>query len=338
VLKKSPFRPALGSRAAPPATAWLLALGAALATPPAFGAGPDTAQALFDRGLQALKAARYDEACPALEQSYKLDPLPGALFTLAECEAKRGRLTVAVARYDEYLRLYATLPPDKQVKQAEREKIARAQRANLEPRIAELTLALPPDAPRETRVTLDGTTLSASNLGVPAFVDPGEHVVTVQIPGGPSREQRILLAPGEKKGIALEARSASALAVLPAGSAAQPRVEPPSLAPVWIAFAVGGAGLVTGAVTGILSLNKVNELKNQCPRKDCPTDTALVPVKSSAVLLGNISTAGFVVGGAGLALGGVLLGVLWPRAKAAEQQGRVNVDVGPGSVDVRGRF
>jgi hypothetical protein len=44
------------------------------------------------------------------------------------------------------------------------------------------------------------------------------------------------------------------------------------------------------------------------------------------------------VGGAGLALGGVLLGVLLPRVKAAEQQGRVRVNLGLGSVDVQGRF
>src|SRR3954471_20410735 len=83
-------------------------------------AEPERAQALYDRGLSSMNAGRFDEACPAFEQSYKLDPLPGALYTLAECEAQRGRFAAAAARYDEYIALYATLPPDKKLKQGER--------------------------------------------------------------------------------------------------------------------------------------------------------------------------------------------------------------------------
>jgi hypothetical protein len=46
------------------------ALGAALLTvAPSFA---QSAQALYDSGLAAFKAGRYDEACPAIEQSYKL--------------------------------------------------------------------------------------------------------------------------------------------------------------------------------------------------------------------------------------------------------------------------
>jgi hypothetical protein len=182
----------------------------------ALAAAPESAQALFDRGLEAFKAGRYDAACPALEQSYQLDPLPGALFTLAECEAKRGRFAAAASRYDEYLRVYAELPPDKKAKHAEREKIARTQRAAIALKVAELTLVLPSGAPAETRVTRDGTPLPAAALGVPAIVDPGEHVITVQVPGGPPSETRISLTPGEKKGIALDARSAETAGSVPA--------------------------------------------------------------------------------------------------------------------------
>ena len=66
---------------------------------PALAAGPvDAAKALFDRGVEQLEAGHFNRACPAIEKSYQLDPRPGTLFTLAECEAKRGRLATAVQR------------------------------------------------------------------------------------------------------------------------------------------------------------------------------------------------------------------------------------------------
>src|SRR4051812_48805392 len=63
----------------------------------------DPAEVLFNQGVEDMEAKRFDKACPAIEQSYRLDVRPGTLFALAECEADRGRLATAVARYDEYL-------------------------------------------------------------------------------------------------------------------------------------------------------------------------------------------------------------------------------------------
>src|SRR6185369_9862964 len=114
-------------------------VGLAFATGPAAAAAPDPAETLFNRGVAQMEAGAYEDACPAIEQSYKLDPRPGTLFALADCEAKRGRLATAVTRYDDYIALYATLPADKKSKQGNREKLAREQRALLGPLVPELT-------------------------------------------------------------------------------------------------------------------------------------------------------------------------------------------------------
>src|SRR6185436_16083319 len=37
----------------------------------------ELAQALFDRGVADMDAGRLDRACRAIEESYKLEPLPG---------------------------------------------------------------------------------------------------------------------------------------------------------------------------------------------------------------------------------------------------------------------
>src|SRR5262249_52925634 len=69
-----------------------------------------SAAALFQTGLQQMQASRYAEACPKLAESYWLDPRPGVLFTLAECEARWEKTASALAHYDDYLRLYGSMP------------------------------------------------------------------------------------------------------------------------------------------------------------------------------------------------------------------------------------
>src|SRR5258706_5297913 len=86
-------------------------LGVALLALPAAAEPPDPSTAAFDRAVQQMEAGHYDQACPAIEQSFKADPRPGKLFTLAWCLDKRGLLASAISRYDEYLTLYAALPP-----------------------------------------------------------------------------------------------------------------------------------------------------------------------------------------------------------------------------------
>src|SRR5579862_9466128 len=101
-----------------PVAAPALGTCAFLATAIALAADP--AQEAFDRGVAQMEAGRFDLGCPAVEESYKLDPRPGTLFTLAECEASRGRIRSAVKRYDDYLAFWAALPPDKKRKQEAR--------------------------------------------------------------------------------------------------------------------------------------------------------------------------------------------------------------------------
>ena len=73
----------------------LVALGfaGALALPnPAAAQDESPAETLFNQGLEAMEAGNYEKGCPAIAESQRLDPRPGTVFTLAECEAKRGRI------------------------------------------------------------------------------------------------------------------------------------------------------------------------------------------------------------------------------------------------------
>jgi hypothetical protein len=115
------------------------------------------------------------------------------------------------------------------------------------------------------------------------------------------------------------------------------------------AFAVGGAGLALGAVTGVLALRKHGQLSTACPRNTCG-----VPQKGdldSYHTLGQLSTIGFVVAGVGAATGTVLL-FMRPQPQEDEADSarsgsartrttsrvRVSPFVGLGSAGVEGTF
>ncbi len=311
------------------AAAGLIASLASLAAP-ASAADPDPAQAIFDRGVAHLDAGRFDKACPDIEQSYQLDPRPGTLFTLAECEAKRGRLATAVARYDEYIALYATLPPDKKQKQTDREKVSKEARAALLAQVPEITVKLSPSAPAGTVVTRDGAPLKAAALGGPLRVDPGEHVLGAHPPHGPLTERRVTVRKGEKRAVLLDVKEDLAAAA----AAALPAEPPPATAPgpsgrrigAFVSVGIGVAGVVMGAVTGGLALGKKSTVDQGCgARAGFADPTACnatgIAAASSLSTLGLVSTVGFVVGAAGLATGAVLLATE-PKAHDASTRRR----------------
>lgn len=290
-------------------TARALCIAAALLAPPLAAHaddGTEKAQALFDKALELMEAGNYGAACPPLERSYTLDPRPGALFTLAECELKRGRIARAFARYDEYLEMYAALPPDKRAKQGDRIKVARAARDALDKRVPRLKIVLPAKMPKGMVVERDGAVFDPkmSDFAVP--VEPGPHRIAATTPGMKPWEQLVDVPEG-----------ASIIVVVPAadGVAAPPRAErkaapvaPPAPAPPKgpspqrvAAFAVTGvalAGFVVGAITGGMAIAKKGVVDANCGIAGDPTacnhegKLAADSLKS----LGLVSTVGFGIG------------------------------------------
>src|SRR4051812_3860428 len=90
-----------------------------------------TAEALFEKGVAEMQAGRFETACPAIEESQRIDVRPGTLFTLAECYAQWGKVATASARYQEYVDLVSQLTVEQQQRHRARVEIARAQLAKL---------------------------------------------------------------------------------------------------------------------------------------------------------------------------------------------------------------
>jgi hypothetical protein len=225
----------------------------------------------------------------------------------------------AVAHYDEYLRLFARLAPQQKMTQAGREKVSAAQKAALTPQVPYVTLVVR-DAPAGTTVKWDDMVFNLPALGVPLPVNPGEHVVTTQVPGGANVVTRVTLEKAERKQIDLKVgpQISAKGAPLPE-TASQPTTSPadalatsgadagtPSSRRIWIygAGGLGVAGLVVGSITGVLVLGNKGTIEDNCVGTRC--NAAGKDAADSAHSLGLVSTIGFGVGIAGLATAAVL--------------------------------
>lgn len=131
--------------------------------------------------------------------------------------------------------------------------------------------------------------------------------------------ERVKLAEGRvaalEKQLAPPPPTATAI-VPPPPTATQAPPPPPSRVPAYVAFGVGGAGIVVGAITGVLALSDASALKKKCPNDACPAGVDWKGEKSAAMTKGWISTVGFGVGAAGVVAGIVLLVVTSPKTQA----------------------
>ncbi|MEZ4300033.1 MAG: hypothetical protein R3B70_34110 [Polyangiaceae bacterium] len=267
------------------------------------------AQALFDSGVADMEAEHFEKACPAIEASQRMEPMPGTLFTLAECEAQRGRTATAMRYYAEYLTLYRAFSAKKKQEQGDRATTSEAQIEKLSRSTPRLTLVRPSGVGEGVIVKRDGEVVPDLSLGVAVPVDPGEHVITTQVPGGPEVEMRVLLEKGVSKVVELPVKRSSDVAPprLPEPDKVAPPPEPADVTPWQIggvsAIAVGLIGVGVGIATGVMAKDASDEfLKNCGPNDACTPGTE--PMLERVRTLGTVSTVAFAGG-----LGSIGVGV-----------------------------
>lgn len=275
------------------------------------GANADErAEELFEQGLEAMLAGRYDEACPALRESYDLEPLAGALFTVAECEARWGELATALGHYREYLVRFARMKPEERAKQRGRDEVAAAQVTALQGVVPTLTLHLPASAPADVVVRFDDALLDHANVGNAMPVNPGEHVVTVTRADGAVSTQRVVLEPGNRRELTLQIPAA----VVPIEPEPPPKEQAFDTMPLALAAAgVALVGVAVGAGTGIAAAVDKGTIDEHCVGTAC--DPEGLEAADSAQTLALVSTIGFGVAGAAA----VAAAVLWLMAPSDDE-------------------
>src|SRR5262249_48766939 len=131
------------------------------------------AEDLFREGREKLMSGDVATACHLIEESQRIEPTPGKLHTLAQGDARQGRLATAGAHFKQFIQAAAAAPPSKRFRYKARVQHAEARRAELEPLTPRLTLILPPTAPWTTVVKLDGALIELSTINAAHLVDPG---------------------------------------------------------------------------------------------------------------------------------------------------------------------
>ena len=86
-----------------------------------------------------------------------------------------------------------------------------------------------------------------------------------------------------------------------------------------------------GAVTGLLAMNKWNEVQQNCDLVNGSCTDAGLRASSAGDTLASVSTAAFIVGGASLAVGGYLL----LTKKDAPATARLSATAGPAVIGLR---
>ncbi|WP_394842156.1 hypothetical protein LZC95_34395 [Pendulispora brunnea] len=126
------------------------------------------AEAAFSDARRLMKEGHFEEACPKLETSYRLDPALGTLLNLSECFVRTGRTASGWLHYREAAAMALRQGETK------REAIARERAKALEPRLCRLIVHAPDTAGELRR---DGTLVRREDRGEAVPIDPGTHIL-----------------------------------------------------------------------------------------------------------------------------------------------------------------
>jgi hypothetical protein len=318
------------------------------------------ARTLGDEGLRRFNAARWQEAYTLFERAYALYQAPTLLLYMGHCRARLGDLVGARRLYKSVAA--ETLPGGSSLQFQTAQGVARELLASLRPRLFLARIVVTGARAGGAVVVVDGAEVPASELEDVAM-EPGEHMVSVSVVGGPAVLQRVSATAGGTAEILLSLDpTAPATPAAPTSPVSQPDREappqaapaargeprawtpptvpgPPStprlLVPMGVAFGAGGALLIAGGITGAVSLRTAADVKSHCgPGGVCPISQQANADRAGQ--LADASTGTLVAGGIALAVG-VVLAVVDHRRPRAEAVA-VRIGVGPAGGAVGGRF
>jgi hypothetical protein len=282
------------------------------------GAPPPQPQGTFGTAKSQMEAGKFELACPGFKRAYQEDPRASTIFYLAECYEKWGRIATAAAHYDDYLAAYDKISPSEQRDEREREELASARQQALNKKIPKIVLRIPFDAPASTKVLrrpLDGGPAIAVAIGVPLPIDPGEHVLTTEIPGRPPGLTKFTIKAGEQRDITVEMPAASDTSSVKNDPIFTKAVKMPKLNPgtpkrrivAYSLVGVGAATIIGGVVTGAVTWGQKDTIDKGCkPDEPRTCNEGAVAAKETAKVSGLASTILFPVGAVAAAIGVVL--------------------------------
>jgi hypothetical protein len=225
--------------------------------------------------------------------------------------------------------------------------------ATARPHIGKLRIHVEGAPIDKVSATVDGANVPSALFDSGRPTDPGPHEVKATAPGFKTATASVEVAAGSEGKVSLLLEPELNASASPESAAGAPSAGPvagavgatsssgstsPNRLPAFIAFGVGGAGIIVGSVAGIMALGTKSTLDNACVNKTCPaTSRSDIDALSTRA---TVSTVGFVVGAAGVAVGAVLFATArgGETRTAASHRVRVQPWLGAGSAGVGGTF
>ncbi len=324
--------------------ACFLACAAAEAEPTA--SDRETARALMNLGDRRLAEKDLAAALKAYEGADAIMHVPSTGDAVAQVQERMGLLVEA--RDKAVLVTRIPLSPNGPrpfvEAHADAERLAR----DIEHRIPSVQIVISGlDAGVDVAVTLDGATVLPSLLSLPYKADPGKHVLHASAPGYADATQEFTLAEGDTINAKLtlvplpQARSVAAKPSQAAGAreVSAPRKTSPL---VYIGFAAGGVGLVTGVATGLVQLADVSKVKTDYCGGGTACKNGYQSPTSDAKTLAAVSDIAFAVGAIGVGVG--IYGLLAGHPSSSESSDVApsgvawHAVIGPGDLGIAGTF
>lgn len=285
------------------------------------------AQELFDVAMALMDKKNYADACPKLEESFKIGAQLGTLFHLADCQQNLGKLASAWAAFTEVAERARNL------RKTEHATEAQARADALKSRLIRLIIVVPDELKTTPglQIARNGAPIGAAQFGVPLPVDPMKHVIRVSAAGKRTWETSVE-ATGESNTVTV---SIPVLKEEPAihvslGSGGETGNEAKWRTTHTLAVAAGGLGVVglgLGAGFGADALGKASSAKPYCNADMTLCSAEGVRLHSEARTSATVSNAAFIAGAVS-AVGATVLWITAPSLSATNKPQPAGVSVG----------
>lgn len=299
---------------------------------------------LGHRGLEAYQRREFRAALTAFSLAEELVHSPVFVLYQARCRRELGEWLQARELFGQAAKISAeeeALPLAWQRAQQD----ALVEWAALQSRIPRVRLVIQGGFEAPVRVSVGGENLELTQAGVEHEALPGEYIVKATDARGHTLTQVWRAEEAQ--------RQASIALVFPQPGDGEPGVRavaqegdtPLVQAQVhsisvqekgaYVAWGLGGAGLLYGTIVGAVALGKAQGVKSRCDGTRClPADQA---VADRAETLGRMATTGVLVGLVGAATGTVLFFTA-PARSGSAQSGRMSLGVSGTSLLLKGEF
>src|SRR5579883_1724807 len=184
------------------------------------------ARDLFKQGDELQRAGKFTEALDKFQRAQQVYAAPTNVLRVAECQAALGQLVESAESYRAVAHTQLA-PGSPQAFQAAVDQ-AKAELAQVEPRVPKLVVQLTPGAAANPQMQIDGQSVSAALIGEPIPLDPGTHRVRVSAAGFVASEQDATLKEHETTTVTASLRPAPAPLPPPVASQRPPAAPAPA--------------------------------------------------------------------------------------------------------------